>query len=241
MELLSSVRLLRTIKRNQSLHEQTYQAIRSAILSGDLVAGSRLVETQLAEQLQVSRTPVREAIRQLQRENLITADMSGALRVAMLSVDDAVQLYDCRLALEQFSVMEACSNASIAQIEQLERMVFKAEKVMAQSERNLIRFQLLHLDRQFHCLIAEMANNPWLVTLLDQVFDKMTLLRLRTIQHNPTVLEVYDEHRKIFQAICDRTPQVAIAATQEHLQASKVRVVHEIQQLEQQLEETKPL
>jgi DNA-binding GntR family transcriptional regulator len=60
----------RAIRRTQSLHEQTYQALRTAILSGELVAGERLIETQLADMLNVSRTPVREALCELQRENL---------------------------------------------------------------------------------------------------------------------------------------------------------------------------
>jgi DNA-binding GntR family transcriptional regulator len=219
------------LKRSQSLHEQTYQAIRSAILSGEFIAGSRLIETQLAELLQVSRTPIREAIRQLQRENLVMTDSSGALRVAMLSVNDAIQLYDCRIALEQLSVAEACRHATEPQIKRLEQSIQKAEKAMAKERHDLTNYQLLHMDYEFHRLIAESSENAWLVQILDQVFDKMALLRLRTMQHNPGVLEIRSEHRRIYEAVRDRSAIAANQALQFHLISSKERVVQEIQQL----------
>ncbi len=222
----------RPLQRSQSLHEQTYQAIRIAILSGELASGTRLIETQLAEQLQVSRTPIREAIRQLQRENLVTADGHGAVRVASLSVSDAMQLYDCRIALEQLSVSEACRNATISQIDRLQQIVHQSEQTVEQQPNELTHHQLLHMDYQFHRLLAESSGNFWLVQILDQVFDKMALLRLRTLQHNPRVLDICSEHRRIYEAICDRNSIAANQAIQFHLISSKERVVQEIKQLE---------
>ncbi|MGA7933860.1 MAG: GntR family transcriptional regulator [Kovacikia sp.] len=226
---------LPSIYRAPSLHEQTFKALRTAILSGELAAGTRLVETQLAEMFQVSRTPVREAIRQLQRENLVKADEHGILRVALLSITDAIHLYDCRIALEQLSVAEACVKATDAQLEHIDLVVHQAEKTMGQQSHSLTPYQLLHMDYQFHRLLAEGADNPWLVSLLDQVFDKMALLRLRTLQCNPRVLEIRSEHRQILEAVSDRNPAVAVKAITNHLMASKERVVQEIHQLDQQL------
>lgn len=223
----------RPIQRAQSLHEQTYQTLRSAILSGELAAGKRLIETQIAEMLQVSRTPVREAIRQLQRENLVMSDANGALRVATLSVTDAAHLYDCRIALEQVSVSEAAQHATAEQLEAIGLAIVQAER-MAEGNHQLTNYQLLHMDYQFHRLLADSSGNPWLLTLLDQVFDKMALLRLRTMQYNPGVLEIRQEHRRIFEAVRDRDAAAAVAAVQNHLLASKARVIHEIQQIEQQ-------
>ncbi|WP_245939856.1 GntR family transcriptional regulator [Stenomitos frigidus] len=222
----------RPLQRAQSLHEQTYQTLRTAILSGELASGDRLVETQLANLLQVSRTPIREAIRQLQRENLIATDENGALRVARLSVTDAAHLYDCRIALEQVSVAEACRHATTPQLEQIDLAIQQAEKAVGQEAHQLTNYQLLHMDYQFHRLLAESSDNPWLVALLDQVFDKMMLLRLRTMQHNPGVLEVRSEHRCIYAAVSDRNVAAAVQAMQEHLTASKERVIREIEQIE---------
>ncbi len=223
----------RSLHRVQSLHEQTYQALRALILSGELAADERLVETQLAEVFNVSRTPIREAIRQLQRENLVASDPQGSLRVAKLSILDAIHLYDCRIALEQISVAEACQQASKDQLAMLEELVYQAEQQLSQPSNQLTNFQLLHMDHQFHRLVAESSGNPWLINLLDQVFDKMALLRIRTMQHNPRVLEIRKEHQRIFQAIAAGNSQVATQMILEHLTASKERVVREVQELDQ--------
>lgn len=218
------------IQRSKSLHEQTYQALRTGILSGDLPPGERLVETQLAQWLQVSRTPIREAIRQLQKDGLVTTDGMGGLQVSTISIADAAQLYDCRLALEQLSVGEACLHADTAQLKRLESYVLEAEQLMRQPQPSLKIMQLLDLDYGFHRAIAESSGNRWLVALLDQMFDKMMLLRVQTTRHNPEVLEIRIEHRQIYEAIAQRQPATAVEAITGHLIASRDRVVEALQQ-----------
>lgn len=220
------------LPRRESLHEQTYQALRTSILSGELTPGNRLVETQLAQQLGVSRTPIREALRQLQREGLVMIDTSGGLRVISVSVQDAVHLYDCRIALEQAAVREACLNASDRTLDELQQSVAQAERAVQRETSTLNTFEMLNLDYQFHRKIAESTDNPWLTGLLDQVFDKMMLLRVQTTRHNPKVLEICHEHRKICAAIASRDPETAIESIQAHLNASKKRVVHALETLQ---------
>jgi DNA-binding GntR family transcriptional regulator len=226
---------LNILTRPQSLHEQTYQALRMAILSGELGSGHRLVETQLAKALQVSRTPIREALKQLHRERLVMADANGGLRVTQLTVEDAIHLYDCRISLEQLSVTEACRNIDLSQLSRLELVVAQAESMGDKPSHQLTNCQLLHIDHQFHRLLAEFSNNPWLVSLLDQVFAQMELLRMRTMQQNPKVLEIRQEHRRIYEAVAAKDTEQAVGAIVEHLSASKKRVIQEIQQFDASL------
>lgn len=219
------------IQRRESLHEQTYHALRTSILSGELTPGERLVETRLADQLQVSRTPIREALRQLQREGLVSVDASGGLRVISISATDVVHLYDCRLALEQTAVQGACLNASDRALESLEKSISQAERAVQRQASTLNTFELLNLDYQFHRKIAESAGNPWLIGLLDQVFDKMMMLRVHTTRHNPKVLEICTEHHSICQSIVSRHPEQATQAIQTHLEASKKRVIQALETL----------
>ncbi len=223
---------LRSLPRNQALHEQVYHALRTAILSGELAAGERLVETQLANKLEVSRTPIREALRLLQHDNLAIAAANGAIYVASLSMQDAVQLYDCRIALEQQSVIGACQHITAGQLQTLEGMMLQAEKLFTNKPSQLTQFQMLDLDYQFHRLVARSSGNLWLVSLLDQVFDQMQLLRIQTMRHNPNVLEIRVEHRRIYQAIAQRDVEAAREAIVEHLTASKERVVREVNELQ---------
>ena len=226
---------LPSIQRNKSLYEQTYQALRASILSGELLPGERLVETQLAEQLQVSRTPIREAIRQLQRDNLVTSDSNGGLRVTTISIVDVAQLYDCRIALEQLSVQEACQHATSEQLQSLEALVIQAEKWANSSPSKSHNAEMLDLDYRFHHLIAESSHNRWLIMLLEQVFDKMALLRTQTTYHNPTVLEIRNEHRQIFTSIAQRNTSQAVEAIRTHLVASKERVIQEVKNLQSEI------
>ncbi|WP_035987564.1 GntR family transcriptional regulator [Leptolyngbya sp. KIOST-1] len=217
------------INRSKSLYEQVYHALRSAILTGDLSPGDRLVETQLAEWLQVSRTPLREALRQLQQDGLVTADVSGGLRVTTITAADAEELYDCRLALEALAVAGACTHATAEQLEAIALCVAQAEGATANSHGSLSPEGLLNVDYQFHHLIAESSGNRRLVSLLDSLFDAMALLRIQTLQQNPNVLDIRLEHRQIYEAILSRNSEVAVSAITQHLRASKTRVVKEIE------------
>lgn len=218
-----------SIQRSQSLRQQVYEALKQIILKGDLASGERVVETKLAQRLQVSRTPIREAIGQLKREQLIVSKPNGGFKVATLSVRDAIQLYDCRIALEQLSVEGACDKITSKQIKQLEKYVLLAEKLLESQSSKSDSLKLLEIDYQFHHLIAESSSNQWLLTLLEQVFDKMALLRVQTTKHNPQVLEIRLEHREIYEAISLRDAALAQATIKLHLMSSKARVVKELE------------
>lgn len=221
-------RFPKSLQRNQPLKEQAYQALRKMILAGELPPGQRLVEAQLARDLQVSRTPIREALGQLQRESLVTTDADQGLQVATFSAEDALQLYECRLALEKISVAAACHNATAAQLRKLQQLVQKAEKLANTNPSRLLNFQRLELDYQFHRLIAEMSGNLWLQAILDQIFDKMMLLRIQTIEQNQGVLDIGVEHLEVYEAIAQRNVKVATSAVTKHLKAAKTRVIREL-------------
>ncbi|WP_181280522.1 GntR family transcriptional regulator [Aphanothece hegewaldii] len=221
-----------SLPRRHSLQDQAYQALRTAILGGELEPGQRLVETQLAEKLQVSRTPIREAIRLLQQENLVTLEPSGGVRVATFTCADAIQLYDCRIGLEQLSVVDACQKITESQLQQLEGMLEQAERIVTGKPTRLSCFRQLDLDYRFHRLLAQSSGNPWLVLLLDQVFDKMLLLRIQTTRNNPTVLDIRTEHRAIYEAVRSRDPKAATEVIIAHLNASKARVIREMEQIQ---------
>ncbi|MGB7487657.1 MAG: GntR family transcriptional regulator [Phormidesmis sp.] len=238
------------------LFSQTYVALRQEILSGSLASGEGLVEQALADRFAVSRTPIREAIRQLQQEGLIESDQRGGLRVSIITIADAVHLYDCRIGLEQVAVVGACENATARQIEDLQDCLAQANLSSptaadkSADKSALLNSQMSHqaslqasdhtaelenrlmIDQSFHRLLADSSGNPWLADLLDQIFSKMALLRLTTTYRNPDVLEIWAEHERIVSAIVQRDAQAAAAAVRDHLLASKARVVDELQGLQ---------
>lgn len=214
------------MQRNPSLQEQAYQALRNAILSGELAPGERLVENQLSKKLQVSRTPIREALRQLQQDDLVIVGENNVLQVIEFSVKDAMQLYDCRLALEKLSVSQACEKINPSQLENLQQILHQFPPAS-----QLTDFQLLDIDYHFHRLLAESSGNLWLRSLLDQVFDKMTVIRVYTLQKNRQVLNIHSEHQRIYEAIVQRDAEAAIMAMTDHLITAQKRVVKEMQKM----------
>lgn len=224
------------------LFSKTYLALRQEILSGKLVAGESLIEQTLANRFEVSRTPIREAIRQLQQEGLVESDRGGGLRVTVITIADAIHLYDCRLGLEQIAAMGACENATAAQIEDLQDCLAQANLAEPIVIKNTLGASAdvsvndaeelenrLHIDQSFHRLLADSSGNPQLADLLEQIFSKMALLRLTTTYQNPDVLEIWAEHEKIVSAIVQRDAQAAAIAVRNHLVASKSRVVQSLQ------------
>lgn len=220
------------------LFSKTYLALRQEILSGKLIAGESLIEQTLANRFEVSRTPIREAIRQLQQEGLVESDRGGGLRVTVITIADAIHLYDCRLGLEQIAAMGACENATVAQIEDLQDCLAQANLAEPVVIKNTLGVSAngaeelenrLHIDQSFHRLLADSSGNPQLADLLEQIFSKMALLRLTTTYQNPDVLEIWAEHEKIVSAIVQRDAQSAAIAVRNHLVASKSRVVQSLQ------------
>ncbi|TVP63357.1 MAG: FCD domain-containing protein [Leptolyngbya sp. LCM1.Bin17] len=220
-----------------SLYEQTYRVLRSAILSGDIAADERLIETQLAERLQVSRTPVREAIRRLQQESLITTDTDGGLYIVKLSLQDAIKLYDCRIALERLAVVEACDQATPRHLQMIEQNLTLAEaateaRQRANDKTEVDSVRLLDLSCEFHELIAKSSGNNWIVSLLDQISQKITLIRVQTLKGLDQLIDIDTEHRQIYNAITRRDKELAEQQIINHLQKSQKRIVEVFQQAE---------
>jgi DNA-binding GntR family transcriptional regulator/transposase-like protein len=224
------VSLASSLHRSKPLYEQTYLALRTAILSGEIVVGERLIETQLAERFQVSRTPVREAIRRLQQESLVTFDPEGGLCVVELSLNDAIKLYECRIALEQLAVAGACQYATPEQLKDIEMSLLEAETLESQGKLALDSAQLLELNCRFHRLIAQYSGNPWLVSILDQISNQITLLRIQTLRGQAEVHDIHAEHRYIYNAIVQGQIEDAVQQVTHHLLTSQQRIVQLFQQ-----------
>lgn len=203
-------------------------------MSGEIGLGERLNESQLAKQLDVSRTPIREAIRRLQQEQLLTIDSPDGVTIAEISLNSAIHLYDCRIALEQLAVEGACRYATSAQIQILEQNLVHSEaafkKQVNADNRSAPHYdnqslQQLELNYDFHRLIAESSQNPWLLSLLEQLANQVKLLRLQILQVPIDVEAIHTEHWQLFDAIASRDTEAATQSIRQHLELSKMRVM----------------
>lgn len=182
----------------------TYEHIRDQILSGALPRGTKIVEERLAEQLGVSRTPVRESIRKLEQEGLIKQK-----RVVNPTAGDLRNLFQVRILLEGFSARCAAAYMDDQKLQALERCIATARRGTVE--------ETMKANEEFHDLIVEASNNPEMIQIIDRMQSIIYLFRKTVVLHKRPFL--IDEHQQIYEAIRAHDGSAAERLMQEHLQA----------------------
>jgi DNA-binding GntR family transcriptional regulator len=181
-----------------TLTEQCYSEIKRRILNGELAAGERLNEKQLAAALMVSPTPVREALNKLRSDGLITYSAWQGAAVLNLNADDLAHLYDIRCALEGLAIREACPNLASEDLDYLDGLVARAAEVMSSGEAEA---QSIHeLNHLFHQFIIDRTGNPWLAKTMEGIQDLLVLAR-NLLAPLESGKEAYQEHLTLMAAL----------------------------------------
>jgi DNA-binding GntR family transcriptional regulator len=211
-----------------SLADAAYERLLEAILSGKLASGAALSEVGLAAELQVSRTPVHEAIRRLNADGLVHIPASGPARVAAFSRTDIEEIYEMRVCLEQVATEQAARRMSDEQLAELQDA---AETLAVGSSdvkgaRNW-KSKALEFDVLFHDRIAEACGNR---RLQGDIRKYRHLVRaFCRMSGNPENLQAaYAEHRVILAALVARQPEAAGRAMAEHIRARLAGVLREV-------------
>lgn len=197
------------------LRTQALEAVREMILTGVYSPGDRLLEKELEEKLGVSRTVVREVIRQLESERLVTLSSVRGAAVAELSELDALHLYQVRAALEGTAVRLAALNARPDQIEGLRRSVDRISEVYDGESPVL---EMLEVKDEFYAILVESSQNPVIGQLLENVQARIGILRRFTLSSAGRAKETAMELREIVEAIEDGNPALAEERCKRHVQ-----------------------
>jgi DNA-binding GntR family transcriptional regulator len=196
------------------LREVVFEALREAIISGVLKPGERMMEIQLAEQLGVSRTPVREAIRKLELEGFVVMIPRKGAYVAGISLKDIADVFEVRAALEALAAALAAERITDDELEEMERMlVRKAEYI----ESN--RFaELIEVDTEFHEALYRASRNTKLEQIIHNLREQIQRFRTTTLAYPGRMRESLSEHRKLLEAISERDVARAAQLAQEHIE-----------------------
>ena len=200
-----------TVERSNDL---VYDRLRDAIITGDLSPGQRLVEARLATRLGVSRAPIREAIRVLEREGLVQSIPRRGSAVAMLSKEDVREIYGLRAALECAAVREVTVRANPELIERLTQLVAEMERGSHDKDRELLAAE----DVAFHSAICEMAGNARLLRVWLSIHGQIRLLSrqvIGTVYQDLTPIP--HRHELILEAIRAGDANAAEATIREHI------------------------
>lgn len=199
------------------LVDEAARALREAILSGELSLGTRLRQVQLASRLGISRTPLREALMKLEQEGLIELLPGLGLRVALLNLEEGVELYELREVLDGLAARLAAERIAERALRDLDRHLSKMKDCLPREDGNA--WFGAHLA--FHDEIFRVSGNARLQAL-------SSVVRLSIQRFHPVLLttpnrlaDAYREHREIFDAIRLRDPEASERLSRAHIANAK--------------------
>lgn len=199
------------------LRDVVFENLREAILEGKLTPGQRLMEVQLAEQLGVSRTPVREAIRKLELEGLVVMLPRKGAYVANMSLKDILDVLEIRASLEGLAASLAAERISPEDIKELEKIANEFEESTEHADVET----LLRKDVEFHECIFKAANNKKLHQLITSLWEQVYRFRVTYISDYDSSVNIINEHKLILQAIKDGDVDVAKKYATEHIEKAE--------------------
>ena len=197
--------------RRASGGQVVYAELKRQILSLELPPGRRLFEPELSRQLQVSRTPLREALRLLLAEDLVDQLPTGGMVVRSLSAQEIDELYTVRACLEGLMAAEAAERMTDAGAEALTRLVARNERLVEFAE------DAMNAGHDFHLEIAEIAAHGWAARLHQQVDGQMARYRAFTNQSQLRRTAALEEHRGILDALISRDAARARQLAEAHV------------------------
>ncbi|MFZ3207230.1 MAG: GntR family transcriptional regulator [Geobacteraceae bacterium] len=192
-------------KKHLTLRESILETIRDAIMTGALKPGEKVVEPELAERFGISRTPIREAFRQLESEGYLTVIPRKGAVVASFSQKDVEEFYAIKSILEGYAARQACENLTIREIDKLQAINDKLRRLADESD--IKRFFNIHND--FHELFIKAANNEKLYDLILNLLNKFQRLRFASLSLPGRMRISVQEHEKIIEAFRKRNGELA--------------------------------
>ena len=180
------------------LRDVVFESLRTAILEGKLKSGQRLMEVQLAEQLGVSRTPIREAIRKLELEGLVIMLPRKGAYVADMSFKDLIDVLEIRASLEglaAFSFLQEEEETKI--LEGLEKLAREFEESVKSGDIE----EVLKKDVEFHEYIFSLANNKKLHQIINSLWEQVHRFRVTYVSDYKASLSLVEEHNKILKQL----------------------------------------
>lgn len=200
---------------NLPLRDVVFDALRKAILKGDLAPGERLMEIPLANQLGVSRTPVREAIRMLELEKLVVMMPRRGALVAGITEQGMKDVLEVRRALDVLCAELACKRISEEEIVELEKACKAFEEAALSDKSNIV--EIAARDVAFHDIILKSTGNERLIQLVYNLSEQMYRYRFEYIKDSTNYEKLISEHRTIFTAIKDRDGETAARTAGLHI------------------------
>ena len=207
------------------LRDEVFNTLRERILKGVYKPGERLMEIHLADQLGVSRTPIREAIRMLELEGLVKMVPRKGAQVAKISKEDLQDVLEVRKALDTLSVKLACERITEDEIKLLNNAEREFEKALASKD---VR-EIAEADVAFHDVIHSATKNGRLKSMISNLVERIYRYRFEYIkQQSDGGKTLMLEHREIMRCIESRDVESAVKATEIHIDNQEISISEQL-------------
>ncbi|MCG9969022.1 GntR family transcriptional regulator [Pelotomaculum terephthalicicum JT] len=211
------------------LRELVFESLREAILLGRLKPGERLMEVQLAEEMGVSRTPVREAIRKLELDGFVVMVPRKGAYVAAITLKDIADVFEVRAALEGMAAGLAAERITEEELDQLERSLVQIRESQSGDNLNAV----VEGDTAFHDIIYRASRNQQLEQIITHLREQIQRFRMTSLSQPGRTKFALDEHKKIVEAISDRDVEQARLLAREHIENAEQILLNAVRKEEE--------
>lgn len=208
------------------LRDVVFNTLRRAILRGELVPGQRLMEIRLADQMGVSRTPVREAIRKLELEGLVVMVPRKGAEVAHISGKNLRDVLEVRRALEELAGELACERMTAEDFKKLEQANHKFASVLDSDDITVLG----QADEEFHGLIYQATDNDRLVQMVNHLREQMYRYRIEHLKNKSQRTILLQEHQDIMRALAARDVEAVRRAIRVHINKQEAQIAKMIKE-----------
>ena len=206
------------------LRDVVFNTLRQAILTGELKPGERLMEIHLANRLGVSRTPIREAIRKLELEGLVTMIPRRGAEVAQITEKSMSDVLEVRRAMDALCAELACERITEEELEQLRRACEK----FAQTVKTRDVKKIAQADVELHDIILQATGNSRLIQLVNNLSEQMYRYRFEYIKDLSQHESLVEEHKIIYESLVDRDTVRAAEAARIHIDNQRKAIIRQI-------------
>ncbi|WP_019849245.1 GntR family transcriptional regulator [Desulfitobacterium sp. PCE1] len=187
------------ITKSLPFHLQIYEILKNQILNGEISRGERLYENKISQELGVSRSPVREALRMLEQDELVVVTSTG-LVVNPMEFSDMEEIYQCRMAVEPFAAKIAADKLTTEDLDSLRNLVTQAR---AYHNKNAYE-KVVESNTQFHDIIIQSSGNRRLIGIIEKIRSLIILSRKTEFECYQREGDYLDEHEEVLKALTER-------------------------------------
>lgn len=213
------------IKKKKSIREQVYEYLKQEIVSGNIPEESRIVEEEYAEKLNVSRTPLREALRMLELEGLVEAREKGGVTIPKTTKKDIYEVIKIRIALESLILEEVLEKVNENELKKLEENISDTENIIEEDSR---AEEVFRYFSEFNKILYGISELTRVISLINDLNLYLKKFRKLSIMSKKRRIEAHKDHKKIVEMIKNKNKVELLKINKKHLEESEKFLINQI-------------